>query len=663
MSSLLTCSICTSKFATVTKYREHLHKFHKGAKLFKCVLCTGSFEHKSSLNKHIKRKHETEQQSGVKQENKTVAVAELKKVCSPKATPSKKICTDRDRGQKQQHNGCDQKQENSDDRKQRTFSTNLDFQNVPYTKKANTFDQWLDLYQGVVQCTGKDIPMADTTKTRILRDVEKVQRQQPDLFDCVDDPVSFTEAVDAYIDRYFYPTIVITIRSIRWYMRYLLNTQQGPKTVSIDCLDDLDSTISEMQSVSTVNLANRSLLAITDPFHLARVVNLIVVTLCQHQRNVIDPFIVDFFRRREDKRPMPDQEVMINFGLDFRCFIELCIRYVNVPLRIQCTKDMRTWGPCSGDFVSKLVLHPTHFARNVLNDKTGKTAQTVSIPLCATISGYLMFYIKFCRARPDAPHVFQAKKGGRWTNASHDLKAYLTSKGVECEQFCSNGRFVHGSRHLSLALFSILCDFDFNSIRNYALLMRHSLSTIEYVYCPWLKLQQAKTASEQLFALKGIRYPSMAVSQKFKIARLLKPSNYLQEKLTTLLWATYSGLNSAMQTTMSPLTRNVSVQTDDSMLITHEQRPIRSKEHGVTPKTGKYSTTCVSCEEPTVLKGPYANRKKMDLFGRYFRECPTCKTNNFYPLGYTPANERSSSCKPRNLPEILKYICSQNKEV
>jgi hypothetical protein len=261
-----------------------------------------------------------------------------------------------------------------------------------------------------------------------------------------------------------------------------------------------------------------------------------------------------------------------------------------------------------------------------------------------------LFYMKFCRPRPDSPLVFQARQGGAWITASADLKMYLTTKGtIDCQRICSNGRFVHGSRHLSLAVFAILAAFDVGKIRNYALLMRHSLATIEHVYSPWLKLQQAQVATQDLLRLRGETCPQASPAE-FRALPLRPPSLRLVTYLAQLVHAEFTS------TQYQPCFPTQSIGTQ-----TEEQTEEQDGRYGRTLLSTEDRILCPHCTQPTTLRGPYANKKHMGLFGRYYRLCLACHEpgTRFYLLGFKPSTEHSTSAKPRNLSAIQDHLDQQ----
>ena len=134
--------------------------------------------------------------------------------------------------------------------------------------------------------------MAETTLIGILADLKTVLNTSPDMFDHVDDAMTFGEDLDTYIDLHFVPTMVKRVRAIRWYLRYIVS--QPGQGFDMDVLDEIDDVIKNMQATTTIQLANRDILSITDPFDLGTLVNTIVNILRVQQATVIDPYITAF---------------------------------------------------------------------------------------------------------------------------------------------------------------------------------------------------------------------------------------------------------------------------------------------------------------------------------------------------------------------------------
>ena len=630
---LKSCPFCKEVFGTTTAYRDHLRNEHPLEKAFGCHACQKRFSHSASLQKHVRKEHA-----------ECTVIADVQDSAVPSSSVQGPAGSPPD-GDGGRPAGSPPPDQGGLPKLERS----MDWRDMETGSTAASFDEWLRAYQAMAAVNSDAVPMADSTKSNILNDIETVKRQQPELLLLAGDPSEFSEVLDSYIDRFFFQTMVKRVRSVRWYVRYLVNTDPS---VHLETLEDLDTTVKDLQSVCTIDIANRGILAVTDPYDLGRITNEVVRALARYRKVTVDPFLEDFFRRDEDQqqRARPDRDALVAFGMGLRCFIELGIRFTNVPMRIQCTRHLEMWdsappgrtGGGGGDsYVSKLVLHGGHFARNVLHDKTGRTTQAVTIPMCEHLSGYLLFYAVHCRPDPGSPWVFQARRGGPWTSASADLKLFLAGLDVDCGQICSNGRFVHGSRHLSLAVFSILSNYDLTSIRNYAILMRHSLATVEHVYSPWLKLQQSKLAAEDVFRLRGLEAPGTR-RRVFQAENLPTPSNAIRLGFRKMFEAAFG---STYQPEQGPFGfTSAGTQTED----VHD--PVLS----TTPVP---PATCGPCGGTrTVLHGPVANTKKRKRFGCYYRKCPDCRQEYFYDLAYSPGEgEASVSYTPRNLAAVLAH--------
>ena len=388
-------------------------------------------------------------------------------------------------------------------------------------------------------------------------------------------------------------------------------------------------------------------------FDLANLVNQIINALRQQQRDVIDPFITAFVLTgpvtQTNTRLDP-----VEFGLlSLRPFVELSLRFLNLACRIQCSTKLMMFGSSSkqDSFVSKLVLYEDHFDRCIYHDKTGiGRAQTINVPVDTTISGYLMFYIKHCRPNPDSTTVFQARRGGRWTTASADLKQYLESMGIPCDDICRNGRFVHGSRHLTLAAYAILCRFDIHKIRSYVLLMRHSLAMVEHVYSPFLKLHQSNMAVDEMFALRGLDMPRKTQScDSFKILSLLPLSGLLQSTFRQLLSTEFH------RRQVIPVFRSNDMATQTDPILPGDY------ERDQTISDTEEDRICRLCDATLSVCGPLGTSSS-PFFGRYFLNCRRCfpsavpnKFSLWYRLGHVPMVQ-STSTKPRNMQAIETYI-------
>ena len=91
---------------------------------------------------------------------------------------------------------------------------NSDYRDCPGLQHTGSLEEWLPAYQALTRYTG-DTAMADSTRLGILADLKTIDQQQPGLFGCLQDPMEFSEHLDAYIDKFFVPSMVKRIRSVR----------------------------------------------------------------------------------------------------------------------------------------------------------------------------------------------------------------------------------------------------------------------------------------------------------------------------------------------------------------------------------------------------------------------------------------------------------------
>lgn len=206
------------------------------------------------------------------------------------------------------------------------------------------------------------------------------------------------------------------------------------------------------------------------------------------------------------------------------------------------------------EFVCKLVEDPRtgEYHRLVYNDKVAHSHhKPVKIPLGTSLSSYYSFYMHECRPveilhlmerqqirsaskggakyvimtecgnkvkdseesvmdvpfyvqnpynmRDDinmsfSPYVFPGKSAkSNWTSASQDLKSFMDGAlGVNTDTLFPFGRCVHGTRHVSIACYSLICDFDLDKMRRFAVLCRNSLATVNEFYNVWREWAEAK---------------------------------------------------------------------------------------------------------------------------------------------------------------------------
>jgi hypothetical protein len=277
------------------------------------------------------------------------------------------------------------------------------------------------------------------------------------------------------------------------------------------------------------------------------------------------------------------------------------------------------------------------------------------------VSVYMGFYMLHCRPNADAPNVFQTLRGCIWHRATGNIKAYLTARGIDTEQIEPTGRFVHGTRSIGLAVYAAHVDFDDAAIREYAILMRHSLDTIQRVYLPFLKIHQARKAIRRMSTMRG---PSMTLESnaeetqqartRLHLLPLKPPSAMVRSCVNQQLSASYASTVPAIRPRYE--LRDASTQTEDPDV----QLEAPKSQHLTSSFT---PPTCTLCSKQMLLFGPAGQKREKTSFGRFFYECAECsdgrprKTSRFLALGYCPpAGVKTHSSKPRNLKRIEAHI-------
>lgn len=116
---------------------------------------------------------------------------------------------------------------------------------------------------------------------------------------------------------------------------------------------------------------------IMDPYQMVELRHRILVSLQKQQEQVITPFIKQFLAEKSPKIPV------IEFGVkQLRCWLDLMIRFINVPMRIQATKELYLGYPfCKTDasehHVARLLYENGCFTRLFMFDKVGKTGMLI----------------------------------------------------------------------------------------------------------------------------------------------------------------------------------------------------------------------------------------------------------------------------------------------
>ena len=503
---------------------------------------------------------------------------------------------------------------------------------------CTSFEEFLFIYRKL--CNEKDDQLSEGVIANMLSYLKHVPI---DLLNVTSDGSVFADLLDIYIDEMCVQVQVATVttrlRHLRWYLRF-----QSCVNTSFDytIMSEIDETISSFQSQGSIETTNMSIINVMDPYRLARLANHVVCFLVRLQREVIDVFLEKYFRNQEEVTCAH----LYDFGAQYlRFFLELSMRFTNVALRIQCTSNLMMDTYSEPNFVAKLVRHPGHFDRIINKDKTGKYSQVTQISLCEMISMYMAFYIDLCRPDKASSYVFQTRNGKRWKSASKDVKKFLEEKGsINCDDIAPNGRFIHGSRHICLATYAILCKFDVVKLQNFATLLRHQLMHVENIYSPWLKMQMEKRACHELFQLRD-QTKEEKHQDNFVVMNLESPK--MHSCLKEMLRRAFFGdeLRVVLRT------RSIGTQTSLCEYSSTENVFFEVEDDEVLPK-------CETCGKEMGVFGPLG-LKRSQHFGKYFLMCcqkrPDSKTTKYFKLGFKPRYP-TNSAMPRNMLEIQVYI-------
>lgn len=458
-------------------------------------------------------------------------------------------------------------------------------------------------------------------------------------------------------------TTELRLRYLKWYTTFLLCCAPLEHRDAVWSL--VGETLHEFTGKRGIARCNDGILAISDPLPKASLAEQLAGLLRRYQTDVLDPFLRAHYATGHSPADR------IAFGkAHLRQWLALALRVWNVPCRVQL--DIHLDAPSLHDtdeYVAR--LQPTSagtYLRVVNRDKVAGFQQAVAIPVDAVLSLYLFYYLRHCRAQPEARHVFQTKRGAPWTRASRDLKAWLEAQGVPCAQLCPNHRFVHHLRHVGLAVFALRHDFDEQKIREYATLMRHSLDTIEKYYCSFLKYQVARRAIRSLERVAGRPLPlsdadsaaSAALSYLDPRPGALDPPDAVAAPLRAEFRATFRNQFAASGEFPVPYYR-----TRDAATQTYAAGA--EEEADVVATSSATSGTCVRCGAEFTVFGPWA-QKTSEHYGKFYAACATCTPHAsvrtaavVYQLGFVPA-QRSASSLPRNLDAVRQYVRDQLRQ-
>jgi hypothetical protein len=542
---------------------------------------------------------------------------------------------------------------------------------------TTSFEKWQVLYTS--QRGPGDKILSEVVGTKVLQFVQHNVASDKMLT-----PLAFrsSEAFDDRLDVYINTeltrgitnqTLVLRLRYLLWYISYLLHSDP-------DIPDDVywltADAVHEIQRKTTVAIVNEGLLPLLDPLPFVRVHEHMATILRKEQHDTLDPFILAFYQGCKTENEC------IQFGFHhLRCWLVVALRTWNVPCRIQIDTNLEAPTlEVRSKYVARLQPAGAYMYKRVINqDKVAGFSEATEIPCDPVCSAYMHFYLTHCRPMPKGLYVFQNQNGNKWIRASRDIKVYLEERGLQCRKICPNHRFVHFTRKVGLAVFALRHDLNEQKIREYAVLMRHSMETIQQHYATFLKYQMGKRATLSLQKICGhaLFAPTSAISSSTDnndVTELLEPLHFLDPypgALRPVLGGLATCLRKEMADTFTSqfnvgtvsqgfskpyyTVRDATTQTEDD-----------SVDQVQTYTVGKLQDSqklCLHCNSILSVFGPCAKSREQSSFGRFFLACKHCTVSGpqwkdgqiFFDIGIVPP-KKTSSPKPRNLSNIIQYI-------
>jgi hypothetical protein len=466
-------------------------------------------------------------------------------------------------------------------------------------------------------------------------------------FESFFDAMDFDEYVDCYLDtkqsELKPSTLTKHLRYIRWFLLWKYSNHECCSSL----FPVIDVQIQNSQALASTRDQHVSLLNFLSPYKLIAIREKVVLALRKYQVETIDPFVVEFLQSAQPHK-------LMTFTKKLRNWLELCLRFINVPLRIQCSINMVMSDAENDDYkaVCKLDKLPTGYTRIVIRDKVQQSHQPVHINVPDVLNPYIHFYLIHCRtANENSNFVFLNKTGGPWTKASKQLKRFMeTDLGVNANDIEPSGRFIHCTRKIALAAFGTVVDFDVEKMKGFARLMRHSLATSEAYYGHWVdtKLSQSAVKNWNSSMLGQVDSDPVCV---------YKPGNIRTPPNSVSAW---------FRASFSFHKTDTSYTLCDAATQTNWDETMQQNQHQNSKST---LPLCTTCFEKFSVFGPYGLARDTEHFGRYFAQCKKCHDHGrptkchtvWFELGATPV-EKSVSNKNRNQQTIDEHIQRHKKK-
>lgn len=582
------CLYCHVDFSSQTKLRNHYLDSHPTETPFSCETCHKRYKHYNGLQRHLEKNICTKSTSTESIDDDDMPRPSLKR---------KKILP----------------------RTQRFEELASYAERLGNT--GQSFTEWAVRYR--FERLRDDPPLAETTETRIL-DTER----SLGVIDWTYPQDTIDEWLDDQYSRGILPITVVTrLRHVLWLARWKLSNLEN---FSMEVIAWLQDTIHDAQSRASISQTSSTSLALLDPYQMAHLRDTLVKRLREEQHTVLDPFIDTFVKYH-------DTSTLLAFGLQLRCWIDLAMRFLCVPLRMQCTIHLVEPSGEATDYVSKLCFRQDHYVRIINRDKCATSHAPTEVPISHIVSLYLAFYRRHCRPNPLSPYTFQTIRGGQWVRASKDVKDYMQETlGVNPDSIEPNGRFVHGSRHIGLAVYALANNFDTEALRDLAHLMRHTSATAERYYSLWSSRHQNERAALRFTTSVGQENETTVdPSPPYKPVTLGLPNVVVRVFLKKLFSSECPVLGEEVGGGLC----DVSTQTGED----HSAEP---------PKAHLQAPRCKTCDGWTSVLGPVGTQRDVHV-GCYYMQCIQCHgkrtgkhTLYYFPLGFLPPT-RTHSNKPR----------------
>lgn len=658
------CPICSLKFSSSTQLRQHIVQNHPAAKPYKCTICSSSFKLHGSLNRHQKECESSWQRqihpapSPSKHTTKRKSLSSTEKRSSHDEPPAKRTASSTDSlAQPAIEQG------------------NLTLDDVSNLQEylcgtSESLQKWFDKY--LHHNFHVKAPLSEET----LHQVEVFLPRFSQALDThLQEVITFEDALDNFIDQLQEQVQPQTLANYLRYVRWIVLWKVSNKLCPFDLVGIVESHIQKFQAFASQRNHHVQLLNFLSPLDLLNLRETVVGALRREQVFNIDPVILQYLKHNALKGVALHQ-----FAIRMRNWLELCFRFVDVPMRIQCSTDLLHYEhkqAASSDYTytAKLDKLPSGYVRIICRDKVQQAHQPVHLNVPQTLNAYLHFYLTNClpalTTRPFL-HVFPNANGQKWTKASKQLKLYMRDVlGVDPDTIEPTGRFIHCSRKIALAAFATSVGFNVDKMRGFAKLMRHSLATSEQFYCHWADTYLAQQA---VINWHGCMYnysdgdrsnPHSAPGDLPGALPAFRPSGLRSPPDTLQKWFLSSFVFCEQDFVYQR--QDVACQTDDSELSTVQTVDLQSnfshsekRVHANTLDSQSTLPKCRGCGNTFSVLGPYGLQKDALRFGCYFSQCVNCtgkrpnKHTFWFKPGHVPS-EKSVSSKPRT----RKYMAIQ----